>query len=175
MARGEADMNDHAGEPGAGAAQSPPWEPAEPPPWEVVIAAGAELGERPVWDPGRSSLTWVDIKAGRLHRYTPGDGDRVVLELSAGGRPTAIGAAAHRSAGGYVLAAADGFRLVGPDGGAESGPWRPPDMPDDARFNDGACDPAGRVWARAGARDGRPGPAALDRPRPPPTLPTPPP
>jgi len=61
-------MNDHAGEPGAGAAQSPPWEPAEPPPWEVVIAAGAELGERPVWDPGRSSLTWVDIKAGGLHR-----------------------------------------------------------------------------------------------------------
>ena len=129
-------MSDQAGEPGAGRAHAPPWEPAEPPPWEVAMAAGAELGERPVWDPGRSSLTWVDINAGRLHRYTPGDGDQVVLELSAGGRPTAIGAAAHRSAGGYVLAAADGFRLVGPDGAAESGPWRPPGMPDDVRFND---------------------------------------
>ena len=29
---------------------APPWEPAQPPPWEVVVAAGAELGERPVWN-----------------------------------------------------------------------------------------------------------------------------
>jgi sugar lactone lactonase YvrE len=105
----------------------------------------------------------VDINAGRLHRYTPGDGDQVVLELSADGQPTAIGAAAHRSGGGYVLAAADGFRLVGPDGGSEAGPWRPPGMPDDVRFNDGACDPAGRFWAGTVAHDARPGAGALYR------------
>ena len=86
-------MRDQNGEPGPGTAPAPPWKPAEPPPWEVVVAAGAELGERPVWDPSRSCLTWVDIKAGRLHRYTPGDGDQVLLELAAAGQPTAIGAA----------------------------------------------------------------------------------
>jgi sugar lactone lactonase YvrE len=159
----DAHMSDQSDEPGRAHAAAPPWEPAQAPPWEVVVEAGAELGERPVWDPRGSCLTWVDINAGRLHRYTPGDGDQVVLELSADGRPIAIGAAAHRSGGGYVLAAADGFRLVGPDGGSEAGPWRPPGMPDDVRFNDGACDPAGRFWAGTVARDARPGAGALYR------------
>jgi sugar lactone lactonase YvrE len=129
----------------------------------VVVAAGAELGERPVWDPVRSCLTWVDIKAGRLHRYTPGQGDDVVLELTADGQPIPIGAAAHRSSGGYVLAAADGFRLAGPDGHGEASPLRPPGMPDDVRFNDGACDPEGRFWAGTVAHDRRPGAGALYR------------
>src|SRR5207302_10196062 len=58
---------------------------------------------------------------------------------------------------GYVLAAADGFRLAGPDGASEAGPWRPAGMPDGVRFNDGACDPAGRFWAGTVADDVRPG------------------
>jgi sugar lactone lactonase YvrE len=87
----------------------------------------------------------------------------VVIELSADGRPIPIGAAAHRGSGGYVLAAADGFRLAGPDGRSEAGPWRPADMPDDVRFNDGACDPAGRFWAGTVAYDRRPGAGALYR------------
>ena len=150
-------MSDQTDDPGPSRPQEPPWEPAEPPPWEVVVAASAELAERPVWDPSLSCLTWVDINAGRLHRYTPGGGNDVVIELSADGRPVPIGAAAHRGSGGYVLAAADGFRLAGPDGGSEAGPWRPPDMPEDVRFNDGACDPAGRFWAGTVAHDVRPG------------------
>jgi sugar lactone lactonase YvrE len=55
--------------------------------WEVAVGAGAELGERPVWDPAEQSLIWVDINAGRLHRYRPGRGDEIVLELAEGGRP----------------------------------------------------------------------------------------
>jgi sugar lactone lactonase YvrE len=144
-------------------AQAPPWEPAQAPPWEVVVEAGAELGERPFWDPGRSCLTWVDIHAGRLHRYTPGAGDEVVLELSADGRPIGIGAAARRDSGGYVLAAADGFRLTGPEGLSEGGPLRPPGMGADVRFNDGACDRLGRFWAGTVAHDVRPGAGALYR------------
>jgi sugar lactone lactonase YvrE len=156
-------MSDQSDERPAAPAQAPPWEPAQPPPWEVVAEAGAELGERPVWDPGGSFLTWVDINAGRLHRYTPGRGDDVVLELSADGHPIPIGAAAHRGSGGYVLAAADGFRLADSGGGSEAGPWRPPGMPDDVRFNDGACDSAGRFWAGTVAHDVRPGAGALYR------------
>jgi sugar lactone lactonase YvrE len=159
----EGHMNDQTDGPDPAPAQAPPWGPAEPPPWDVAVAAGAELGERPVWDAGGSCLTWVDIKAGRLHRYTPGRGDEVVLELSAGGRPIPIGAAAHRAAGGYVLAAADGFRLAGPDGHAEDGPLRPPGMRGDVRFNDGACDAAGRFWAGTVAYELRPGAGALYR------------
>ena len=67
----------------------------------------------------------------------------------------AVGAAAPR-AGGYVLAAADGFRLVGVDGHSRNGgPWRPPGMLADVRFNDGVCDPVGRFWAGTVAGDRR--------------------
>lgn len=131
--------------------------------WEVAVAAGAELGERPVWDHLRSCLLWVDINAGRLHRHRPGGGDEIVLELASGGRPTAIGAAAPRRGGGYVLAAADGFRLAGPDGRPEGDPLVPAGMNASIRFNDGACDPAGRFWAGTVAYDRRAGAGALYR------------
>ena len=122
------------------------------------MPAGAELGERPVWDAAASCLIWVDILAGHLHQYRPGTGDEV---HHAAGVP--VGAAAPRAGGGYVLAAADGFRLVGVDGQASGPPLRPAGMADDVRFNDGACDPAGRFWAGTVARDRRPGGGALYR------------
>src|SRR5262245_49256647 len=119
-------MTDQTDGPGPARPQEPPWEPAEPPPRERVVEAGAELGERPVWDLSLSCLTWVDIKAGRLHRYTPGEGNDVVIELSADGQPVPIGAAANRGSGGYVLAAPAVFRLGGTYGGTEAGPRRRP-------------------------------------------------
>jgi sugar lactone lactonase YvrE len=129
--------------------------------WEVALAARAELGERPVWDAAAGGLIWVDINAGRLHRFSPAAGrDEVVVDL---GRDLPIGAAAPRRGGGYVLAAADGFRLAGPDGQPEAGPLRPAGMGADLRFNVGACDPAGRFWAGTVARDRRPGAGALYR------------
>jgi sugar lactone lactonase YvrE len=129
--------------------------------WETAVAARAELGERPVWD--GTSLVWVDIMAGRLHRYTPGSGDEILLELADGGRPVSIGTVSCRRGGGYVLATAAGFRLTGPDGQLETEAIRPRGMPADDRFNDGACDSAGRFWAGTVARDVRPGAGALYR------------
>jgi sugar lactone lactonase YvrE len=139
--------------------------------WEVAAPARAELGERPFWDPAAGALMWVDILAGHLHRYRPGEGDEVFHTAG-----VAVGAAAPRAAqgatdegmgrragaGGYVLAAADGFRLVDGAGQPDGGPWRPP-MPADVRFNDGACDPAGRFWAGTVAADRRPAGGALYR------------
>jgi sugar lactone lactonase YvrE len=67
--------------------------------WEVIAPAGAELGERPVWDPNRNCLIWVDITTGNLHRLGP---DRKSAILGSHGLP--VGAAAPRAGGGYVLA-----------------------------------------------------------------------
>ena len=222
-----------------------------PPDWEVVVPAGAELGERPVWDAARRCLIWVDILAGELHEYHPPtagqaradkdvrvtapaatvtrtrsrpdraassasavtgeaggtDGAKVAREAAAGAkvareaaagagpgtggaRPgtggakvareaaggagpgtdrvlasvgVPVGAAAPRRGGGYVLAAADGFRLLRADGSADGPPLRPAGMGDDVRFNDGACDPAGRFWAGTATLDGSPGGGALYR------------
>jgi sugar lactone lactonase YvrE len=118
--------------------------------WDVAAASGAELGERPVWDANTSCMIWVDINAGQLHRLSAETGDSIIA--SAG---VPVGAAAPRTGGGYVLAAADGFRLIGADGAADGPPVRPPGMPEYVRFNDGACDPAGRFWAGTAATDGR--------------------
>lgn len=130
--------------------------------WQVAVPAGAELGERPVWDASAGAMIWVDILAGRLHRFRVADGaagdDEVLVDL---GVP--IGSAAPRQGGGYVLAAADGFRLTGPDGTPVGGPNRPADMTDDQQFNDGACDPAGRFWAGTTSTGLRPGVSALYR------------
>jgi sugar lactone lactonase YvrE len=131
--------------------------------WEVAVPAGAELGERPVWDTVGGCLIWVDIHAGRLHRHRPGESDDVLAEVTGPAGPVAVGAAAPRAGGGYVLAAADGFRFLRPDGTHESGPVRPPGMGDDVRFNDAACDPAGRLWAGTVAHDARPAAGALYR------------
>lgn len=125
--------------------------------WEVTAAPRAELGERPVWDARSGGLIWVDINAGQLHELDAAGDDRVIA--SAG---VPVGAAAPRAAGGYVLAAADGFRLVGADGAA--GPAvRPAGLPGNVRFNDGACDPAGRFWAGTAATDGQAGAGSLYR------------
>ena len=126
--------------------------------WEVAVPARAELAEHPVWDPAGECLIWVDINAGQVHRFREGTGDEVVADI---GVP--VGAAIPRRAGGYVLAAADGFRLTGTDGSAAAGPLRPAGMPEDVRFNDGACDQAGRFWAGTVALDGRGGAGALYR------------
>ncbi len=122
------------------------------------MPAGAELGERPVWDTASGCLIWVDILAGHVHRYRPGTGRR---GASRGRGPGRRGRPAGRR--GYVLAAADGFRLVGADGRADGDPLRPPGLASDVRFNDGVCDPAGRFWAGTVARDRRPGAGALYR------------
>jgi sugar lactone lactonase YvrE len=126
--------------------------------WEVAAEAGAELGERPVWDPSRNCLIWVDINTGALHQLTAEGGDSVIATA---GVP--VGAAAPRAGGGYVLAAADGFRLIGTDGTASGPPVRPPGVPAAVRFNDGACDPAGRFWAGTAATDGKTGTGSLYR------------
>jgi sugar lactone lactonase YvrE len=116
--------------------------------WEVVAPTGAELGERPVWDPNRNCLVWVDISTGNLHQFGP---DRKSAILANHGVP--VGAAAPRAGGGYVLAAADGFRLTDAAGMPQGPPLRPPGMPQNLRFNDGARDPAGRFWAGTEAWD----------------------
>jgi sugar lactone lactonase YvrE len=110
--------------------------------WEVVAPAGAQLGERPVWDPNQDCLVWVDITTGNLHRFAPGEGNAI---LGSPGVP--VGAAAPRANHGYILATASGFQLTDADGSPAGPPQRPPGMPDNTRFNDGACDALGRFWA----------------------------
>ena len=123
---------------------------------EVVIAAGAELGEGPVWDARSSRIAWVDITAKRIHLTDPLSGATETIEV-----PLAVGAVAPRAVGGFVAALQDGFWVVG-DGSAERIATIAEARPG-LRFNDGKCDPAGRFWAGTMAHAAPPGAGGLYR------------
>ena len=108
---------------------------------DVALAAGATLGEGPRWDARDGRLLWVDILAGRLHRFDPATGDDAVLELGA-----MVGCVAPRASGGWVAGVADTFAAISSEGDVTT-LARVDDGRDNLRMNDGRCDPAGRFLA----------------------------
>jgi sugar lactone lactonase YvrE len=124
---------------------------------ELFVDARARLGEGPVWDARSGRLVWVDIEGRALHSTDPGTGTTTTHPM-----PLRIGIAVPRQSGGFVAALEDGFHAIDPDGQTQliaavataSGRLR---------FNDGACDPAGRFLAGTMAYDYAPGAGALYR------------
>jgi sugar lactone lactonase YvrE len=106
---------------------------------ELVVPAGADVGEGPLWDEAAERLLWVDIPAGLLHRSDPRSGEDAVQPTGA-----MLGAVALRRGGGLVAAVEDGFATLDGDGTAtlRHGVSAAPDQ----RMNDAKCDPAGRYW-----------------------------
>ena len=109
---------------------------------ELILDAKATLGEGPIWDAREQCLYWVDIEAGRLHVFAPGEGTDHGYELG-----EMIGTVVPRRAGGVMLAMHHGFAAFDPRTGRLTR-WGDPEahLPRN-RFNDGKCDPAGRFWA----------------------------
>jgi len=117
----------------------------------VVTPVGdmlAVLGEGPYWVPAESALLWVDIAGGRLHRTEIPGGATTSAEIET------VSAAFPARGGGVLYASGNRVVLREPaDGQATSlsggytdrviavAPAHPT-----VRFNDGAVDPAGRVW-----------------------------
>ena len=109
---------------------------------ELVVDAGATVGEGPVWDAPRGILWWVDITAGVVHRYDPRVGSDRTLPVGA-----AVGAVALRRDGGLLAALADDLATLDPDTGRVGilAPFTTGDGRQ-LRCNDGKCDPSGRFW-----------------------------
>jgi sugar lactone lactonase YvrE len=123
---------------------------------EVVVAAGAVLGEGPSWDVRSGRLLWIDVVAKQIFLTDVHTGASEVVPV-----PLPIGAVVPRAAGGFIAALEDGFWVVG------MGPAHPMARIAEARpglrFNDGKCDPAGRFWAGTMADDQSPAAGALYR------------
>ncbi len=109
---------------------------------ELEYDAKAQLGEGPCWDAARNLLHWVDIERFELHTYNPATKTERVINVG-----QHLGAAVVRKSGGFVVALREGIfhldeatkkitKLIDPE----------PECPEN-RFNDGKCDPAGRLWA----------------------------
>lgn len=106
----------------------------------------ATLAEGPLWSTREQVLYWIDTIGKKLFRYDPATDE--VVERSLVYRPSAL---ARFPGGGLLLALKKGVALY--DFG--TGEMRSLQLGgldfEEAVFNDGACDPAGRFWI--GSRD----------------------
>lgn len=123
---------------------------------EMILDAGATLGEGAVWDARAGCLYWVDVELGRLHVFNPSDRIDRAFELG-----QMVGTVVPRARGGVMLALQHGFAAFDFETG-DLCPWADPEkhLPRN-RFNDGKCDPAGRFWAGTISLDREPGAASL--------------
>lgn len=115
----------------------------------VAVNRRSLVGEGAIWDSRLQRLLWVDILGHLLFVYDPVTGSNHEINLM---QP--VGTVVPRTKGGAVVALHYGFasidfeteRMV-PIADPEA------DVPGN-RFNDGKCDPAGRLWAGTMAFDG---------------------
>ncbi len=97
-------------------------------------------GEGPLWQADR--LLYVDIESHRILSFDPVSGVEKIWPVG-----QRVGTVVARQSGGLVWAGDGGFYFLNEDTGEST--WIADPEPDvaDNRFNDGKCDPAGRLWA----------------------------
>lgn len=116
-------------------------EAAPPEAVSVAVEHAALLGESPFWHPQEQVLYYCDIPGRRLHRFDPASG-----HLDGWAFDTDVACAVPNAAGALVLALRDGVWQFDPATGAARLCVPAPYDPTHQRFNDGKCDPAGRLW-----------------------------
>jgi sugar lactone lactonase YvrE len=127
---------------------------------QTASSVSHDLAEGPVWDGDAGRLLWVDIPRGRVLRGAL-DGNRVEV-VAEHSFDSTVGATVPTADGGLLVALRRGFATIAPDGTVRTGPTVVPGTAD-SRFNDGACDPAGRFLVGSMALDDRRGAEHLYR------------
>ena len=107
----------------------------------LVWDAGCELGEGPVWSSGDQALWFVDIKAGQVLRYRPGDDARDRWRVD--GEPGFVHATTR---GDLIVGMADGLHRFDPATGRMTGHLAIEDDRPGNRLNDAFVAPDGRLW-----------------------------
>jgi sugar lactone lactonase YvrE len=107
---------------------------------EVVLEANGSLTEGPVWSAAERALYWVDIAGMAVHRLA--DGEVRTWRVS-----SEVGCVVLREDGGAIVALRDGFHSLDLESGSLTLLANPPRDESRNRFNDGKCDPQGRLWA----------------------------
>jgi sugar lactone lactonase YvrE len=109
---------------------------------ELIVKMSLALGEGPCWDDRTKCLFWIDIIGEKIIRYNPEVSETVVYSS---GQP--IGCIALREKAGLVCALQDGIYSFDPVNGLLGKLLDRPDACIEGnRFNDGKCDPAGRLF-----------------------------
>ncbi|MDA0654536.1 MAG: SMP-30/gluconolactonase/LRE family protein [Proteobacteria bacterium] len=105
-------------------------------------AAGARLGEGPLWSPVDQRLHWVDILAREVHSCAADGARRTSLKV-----PDTIGCLALRRDGGAIAGLGRAVAYLDLESGAVELVATPEEDAPNNRFNDGKCDRRGRFWA----------------------------
>jgi L-arabinonolactonase len=108
-----------------------------------IAASRDKLGEGALWDSRMQRLFWVDAVSCLVRSFHPATGAVRDWQL-----PSHVGSVAlMRSTDHLVVALQDGFHALDLRDGAVKPIALPPDLPADARFNDGKTDRQGRFLA----------------------------
>lgn len=108
---------------------------------EIALEAGATIGESATWVAAENAVYWIDVKAPALHRFALGDGAQRRWTLTSD-----VGGFALTEDGGAIVALRHGVHRLDLASGDLALLAPPPFDPALFRFNEGACDAAGRFW-----------------------------
>lgn len=112
---------------------------------DLLLDAHATIAESLLWDPTQGLLYWCDIKAPALYLLQPRTGESRRWAL-----PEDVGAFALRDGSREaVVALRSGIFVLSLDSGALKRVAMAPWNAERFRFNEGACDGAGRFWVGA--------------------------
>lgn len=99
------------------------------------------LGESPFWHPEEAALYWCDIPGKALNRWHAASGQHRQWSFD-----TEPACCAPQPDGRLLVAFRDGLFHFDPTTGQRQRILAPPYNPATERFNDGKCDPQGRLW-----------------------------
>lgn len=108
---------------------------------ECVCAAGAQLGEGPVWSARELAVWFVDIKGRRIHRFDTRSG--ALLSWST---PEDVGFIVPVTGGRYLCGMKSGLHAFDPASGKFNLITRVESDRPGNRLNDGYVDRSGRLW-----------------------------
>ena len=109
---------------------------------ELMVDAKATLGEGPIWHAQKQVLYWVNILENQLHIYNPTTNEDRSIDV--GQYVTTV---VPRKSEGLIVTVQNGFASLDPETEQLTIIHDPERHLPGNRFNDGKCDPAGRLWA----------------------------
>lgn len=108
-----------------------------------AAAAGARLGESPLWLPDRGVWLWLDLYGRKVWQHDPATGTQRLL---AEGFAEDLGCLARLSADAVLVVSVRGFHRLDIGGGKVTPLACPVDLTPDTIFNDGKVDRHGALW-----------------------------
>ena len=125
---------------------------------KLVLDAKAQLGEGAIWHATTHLLYWVDIEGKKLHQYHPATGKTRTIEVE-----ERIGTVVLAEEDKAIVALQNGIFALDLASGELTLIANPLAGLPDMRFNDGKCDPVGRLWVGSMHLSAQPNAASLYR------------